>query len=481
MRRYQRVLVIALAAVIVAAGLSVGLVKAYAQGESALAAVTPAELLTRMVDSGSTPTAVSGDIGITNNLLGTFPAEFSLGGGGPAALVQSGSGRMWVQDGKARLEAQGMFNDTVLYFDGEKATLYDSTANTLTVYSLPDLTAMEAAGEEAGADRPSFDPQTAIPQMIESMAPVATLAVAGQEQIAGRDCYVLTLTPAAENTLFGYVSVAVDGQTYLPLQVAIFAKASTEPVFLAGFTSISYDPIDDSIFEVPSPAGAKVEEKQLQLPFDRMSMDASAGEAAEKAHAALEPLTVEEASAKAGYAVLAAQTTDPAYAFQGAYVFDVPEEMLGALSGSAGAVDGAASPTWADPDDADTTGGEPADSALGTAIDAAEMLKSPIVVQIYGDGFGTVVMVQAKTASLGQEALQSMLAQLPFIQETAVNDAVAFQFATPLLSLMGWQQEIQPSTGQSGGPGAAQQDAVTLIVAGSVSSADLSTFAASVR
>ena len=256
------------------------------------------------------------------------------------------------------------------------------------------------------------------------------------------------------------MSVAVDGQTYLPLQVAIFAKASTEPVFLAGFTSISYDPIDDSIFDVPSPAGAKVEEKQLQLPFDWMSKDASAGEAAEKAHAALEPLTIEEASAKAGYDVLAAQTTDPAYAFQGAYVFDVPEGMLGALGGSAGAVDSAAS---------------------GAAVDAAEMLKSPVVVQVYGDGFGTVVMVQAKTASLGPETLQSMLAQLPFIQKTTVNDAVAFQFATPLLTLMGWQQEIEPSTGQSGGQGAAQQDAVTVIVAGSVSSADLSTFAASVR
>ena len=463
MRRYQRILVIVLAAVIVAAGLSAGLVKAYAQGESALAPVTPAELLTRMVDSGSTPVAVSGDIGITNNLLGTFPAEFSLGGGGPAALVQSGSGRMWLQDGKARLEAQGMFNDTVLYFDGEKATIYDSTANTLTVYSLPDLAAMKAAGEEAGADHASFDPQTAIPQMIETLAPVATLAVAGQEQIAGRDCYMLTLTPTAENTLFGRVSVAVDGQTYLPLQVAIFAKASTEPVFLAGFTSISYDPIDDSIFEVPSPAGAKVEEKQLQLPFDSMIKDASAGEAAEKAHAALEPLTIEEASAKAGYEVLAAQTTDPAYAFQGAYVFDVPEGMLGALGGSAGAIDGAASGAWTGPD-------------------AAEVLKSPVVVQVYGDGFGTLVMVQAKTASLGPETLQSMLAQLPFIQKTTVNDSVAFQFATPLLTLMGWQQEI----GQSGGQGAAQQDvsqqdAVTVIVAGSVSSADLSTFAASVR
>ena len=107
MRRYQRVLVIALAAVIVAAGLSAGLVKAYAQGESALAPVTPAELLTRMVDSGSTPTAVSGDISITNNLLGTFPAEFSLGGGGPAALVQSGSGRMWVRGRQGPLGSPG--------------------------------------------------------------------------------------------------------------------------------------------------------------------------------------------------------------------------------------------------------------------------------------------------------------------------------------------------------------------------------------
>jgi len=448
MRRYQRILVIALAAVIVASALSFGLVKAYAQGDSALAPITPAELLTRMVDRGSTPTAVSGDISVTNQLLGAFPAELNLGGGsGPAALLQSGGGRFWMQGGKARIEAQGAFNDTVLYFDGEKATLYDSTANTLNVYSLPAPPVKETSDEGTWGDRTPFDPQTAIPQMIEKLAPVATLAVTGQEQVAGRDCYVLTLTPTAQNTLFGSLRVAVDGQTYLPLELAVFAKGSSEPAFLAGFSSISYDPIDDSVFVVPAPAGAKTEQKQL--PSDWADAGTGVMGGAETALAGLEALTIEEASAKAGFDVLAAQTTEPDYAFQGAYVFDLPQEALAAAGGAAG----------------DAAG------ALGS------VLEGPVVVQVYGQGFGTVVMVQAKTASVPPEALQSMLGELPFIQKTTVNDAVAFRFATPLLSLMGWQQDIEQSSAGSAGP----KDAITAIVVGSVSSADLAAFAASVR
>ena len=140
MRRSQRILVIALAALIVASGLSFGLVKAYAQDKPDLGPITPAELLTKVLDSGSVPTAISGDISVTNELLGSFPVEFGRGGGsGPAALLQSGGGRLWVQGEKARVDAQGAFNDTVLYYDGEEVTIYDSTANTLTVYSLPAL------------------------------------------------------------------------------------------------------------------------------------------------------------------------------------------------------------------------------------------------------------------------------------------------------------------------------------------------------
>jgi hypothetical protein len=233
----------------------------------------------------------------------------------------------------------------------------------------------------------------------------------------------------------------VDGQTYLPLQVAVFAKGGAEPVFLAGFTSISYDPIDDSIFEVPSPAGAQIEQKQLQWPSDRPNAEANtapigAGEGTKSTHAGHEPLTIEEASAEAGFTVLAAQTSDPAYAFQGAYVLDLPKGALdiatdmgsGAVSGLAGIVDG------------------------------------PVVVLVYGQGFGTVLMVQAETASIPPEALQSLQTGFPFLQTTDVNGTTALRFGTPLMSLLAWQQE-----------------ASTVIVAGSLSAADLTAFAASVR
>jgi hypothetical protein len=272
---------------------------------------------------------------------------------------------------------------------------------------------------------------------------------------------MLTLTPTAPNTIFGSLSVAVDGQTYLPLQVAVYSRGGTEPVFLAGFTSISYDPIDDAVFEVPSPPGADVEQKQLEWPFDRSIEETSTAgiDAAAKAaslRAALEPLTIEEASAKAGFPVLAAQTNDPDYAFQGAYVLDLPEEALhidaaDSQANGHGAESGAPDGLF---------GGLATEDGFGLA----NMIEGPIVVQIYGQGFGTVVMVQAESGPIPPEAFQSLRTQLPFLQTADLGGTPALQFATSLASLLGWQQ-----------------DEMTLLAAGSVSTADLVALAAGVR
>jgi hypothetical protein len=295
--------------------------------------------------------------------------------------------------------------------------------------------------------------------MIERLAPSAQLAVGGLERVAGRDCYMLTLTPTAPNTLFGSLSVAVDGQTYLPLQVAIYAKGGAEPVFLAGFTSISYDPIDDAVFAVPSPPGAEIEQKQLELPSGWTAEEAGmaiadAAPDTESLHAGLEPLTIEEASVKAGFPVLAAQSTDPDYAFQGAYVVDLPKGILhdDTAGSEANVADSGAN--------AEILGGLPTTGLIGLA----EMTDGPIVVQIYGEGFGTVVLVQAKSGSIPTEAFQSLQTELPFLQTVDVSGAPALQFATSLASLLGWQQEQ-----------------TTLIAAGSVPAADLAALAGSVR
>ena len=89
---------------------------------------------------------------------------------------------------------------------------------TATQYALPAA----AGGTPSASPSPSasLDPATAIDGLIQKLAPNATLAVAGQASVAGQQTYTLTLTPTSPITTFGSVTVAIDGQRWVPLRRA---------------------------------------------------------------------------------------------------------------------------------------------------------------------------------------------------------------------------------------------------------------------
>ena len=90
-----------------------------ADDTTALPDVSAPELLARMGDQTRAPQAISGDISWTNELFGDLPVAPEHAGQ-PAAspLTTSGSGRLWAQDEKVRLESQGSGGDQVLVADG---------------------------------------------------------------------------------------------------------------------------------------------------------------------------------------------------------------------------------------------------------------------------------------------------------------------------------------------------------------------------
>ena len=178
------------------AGLSFGLVKAYAQGQE-LPVLTPAELLAQVAGVAESDLSVSGDFTITNDLLGPLSA-LNLGGGAAwAACSQGGSGRLWVQDGKARVDVFGRLgNDMSVYFDGKTVTVYDAAENTLTEYTLPGRR-YRAGPATATPAHPAGPPGSA--DLHRRRA-----GEAGPDGRSGRDragvggrasCYLLTLTP----------------------------------------------------------------------------------------------------------------------------------------------------------------------------------------------------------------------------------------------------------------------------------------------
>ena len=193
--------------------------------------------------------------------------------------------------------------------------------------------------------------------------------------------------------------MAIDGETYVPLKLDVFARGGTQPVLTAGFTSVSYKSIDGSIFAFTPPADAAVEHKTLSLPG--LGSATKGADSANK-DGAEGTLSLAEAATKAGFAPLAAQTGDPNLAFSGARVIPAEQVDLKMLAEAlqSGVLGGFR-------DAGETRGdtcrhhlasstGVTLPPALEPILGSGQITLGPTVVQRYGRGFGTVILVEAK-------------------------------------------------------------------------------------
>jgi hypothetical protein len=105
------------------------------------------------------------------------------------------------------------------------------------------------------------DVEAIVSQLLPRLQPYAGLTTSTPVEIANRRAYVLRLTPATSpDTLVDRVEFAIDAATRVPLRVEIFAKGTAEPVVVAGYTDVSFAPVDPAIFDFSPPAGAPVHE-----------------------------------------------------------------------------------------------------------------------------------------------------------------------------------------------------------------------------
>jgi len=402
MRRRTLALIAGVAAVAVA--LIVGVVTAGAQGPSNLPSITVSQLLQNVATKAHGTTAISGDVAWTNDLMGGT-SLLSLGGNqtpsGLSSLLSGGSGRIWAQNGKVRLESQGQNGDLVVVGGGGTGKLWtwDSMTNTATQYTLPNATGAGAT-PASPSQQAGLAPAAAIGQLIQRLAPDATLLVSGQAKVAGRQTYTLTLTPTSPVTSFGSVSVAIDGHRWVPLQVQVFAKGANTPVISAGFKTVSFGPVSDSLFTFTPPSGAAVVHKAVSAPSGITGLAPKAANG--KAPAQHKPLTLSQARSQAPF-LLTPSSTPAGIGFKGAMVTPTSASVLksGALNARERAV-------------------------------LATLAKHPTAVLDYGSGFGTVVVIESKTTPAQDAQIQQRLGQLSTIGKTTVNGVPATKLQTSL-------------------------------------------------
>ncbi len=432
-------------------------VVAVAGGTTTLPSLTPGELLAKMSAAGEQTRAISGEVAWKNGLLGDLavPSQYDSRGA-QSPLTSSGSGRVWLSQDGLRLESQANGGDQVAVVSKAEKTawLYDYATDTVKEWK---VTGETGDGQPMPSPSPSFLTPSQIEALVQKAAPYATVDVNGQTTVAGRAAYVLRLTPAATDTALGPIEVAVDGETFVPLRLQVFAASGGDAVLSFGFDSVSYDAIDASRFAFEPPAGATVTEKQVDAAklhgeSGSAKLGAGAGDKAtsdaSKQTVRRALLTVDQAQQLVGFDLATARGYD-ARPFQWAYVLDkggpltaggTPlAELLGAGAGLQAGQTGT---------DATQSGGE-------------KMSSGPVAVLLYGNGFGAIALAETKTTP----EIEKQLKQLPqMIDSATVGGHQAKLLATPLGGAMVWQD---------GGR--------TLVAFGLVTRADLEAFAATVQ
>jgi len=81
------------------------------------------------------------------------------------------------------------------------------------------------------------------------------------KDVAGRDTYTLVIEPMSQQTLVGRIEVAIDADERVPLSVAVYPKGEGVPAVSAGFSEVSFEPIDPALFDFEPPPGAKIKDK----------------------------------------------------------------------------------------------------------------------------------------------------------------------------------------------------------------------------
>lgn len=241
---------------------------------------TPAQIIASMRQAKA-PSALTAVISETANL--GLPALPALSGApsSPLSAASFLSGThtidLWYAGPRqVRIAVPVSFGETDIRVNGNQAWLWDSKSQTATHVILP-------ASSKAGRFLPGgrgpagafggFTPQQAAKKLLALVGPTTKVSVAGTVSVAGRSAYQLVVAPRSSQSLIGKITIAVDGQTYLPLQVQVFARGSSSPAFSIGFTSLSFAKPAASNFTFTPPAGAHVKTikpaARLRAPLSR--------------------------------------------------------------------------------------------------------------------------------------------------------------------------------------------------------------------
>ncbi|WP_278235022.1 hypothetical protein [Isoptericola sp. AK164] len=237
-----------------------------------LPAVTADELVDRVANAEPVP--VSGTVVYTARLGLPDVTVSELQGAGPLDLLGgSTTMRVW-SDGEdsSRAALLGDVSEYSVVRSGAEAWTYSSADDEAVHYVLDpadqeryDELAQQALEPDVEGDVPT---PSELADVALAQARISTdVETTDPVEVAGRAAYQVELTPQTDATLVDRIRVAVDAETWLPLRTQVWSVQDAEaPALEVGFTDVSFDVPEASVFEFSAPAGAEVREVVVPLP-----------------------------------------------------------------------------------------------------------------------------------------------------------------------------------------------------------------------
>jgi hypothetical protein len=194
------------------------------------------------------PPGITARVEFTNHLISSDAVR------GSDPLLTGGSGRLWLTNGRVRLELQSEQGDAQVVADDKSFWVYEPQANTVYRGDLPP---------DAHADGPQHEPNDVpsvprIQRFITRLMQHWELSGAMPADVAGRPAYTLRVSPKPAAGLLDAGEVAWDAVRGVPLKVGLFAKGGSSPVLELRVTDISFGPVPAASFDVSPPPDAHV-------------------------------------------------------------------------------------------------------------------------------------------------------------------------------------------------------------------------------
>jgi outer membrane lipoprotein-sorting protein len=294
--------------------------------------------------AGAPVEGVSANIQLTDHLL----EGASLAGGGDSAgaagqlasspLLTGASGRMWIaRDGRVRLELQAEKGDTQVLYDGHTVSIYDASSNTLYRYTVPTQTSGASVGGTSNGSSTPYAPTGTTPdhhevptvaKIEEAISHLDHVNVSGATptDVAGQAAYTVRVSPKESGSLIGGGELSWDAVHGVPLRAAIYSSTSSSPTLELAATSISYGPVDSSVFDFTTPPNAKVEE--IVLPKQEAKSTDPTTQSGDHPHVS----TV--GSGITGVAVIESKTQEPAKQSSSASIEGLQKVKIGGIEAS---------------------------------------------------------------------------------------------------------------------------------------------------